>query len=66
MPRKHPSTEMIKELNDLFQKHNWPGAPVGIRANNADDAAECPAGTTPKQVTYQLPDGSWVTKTICV
>ncbi len=66
MPKKHPSNEMIKDLNDLFRKHNWPGAPVGINTGKATGGGACPPGTTPKQVTYQLPDGSWVTKTICV
>jgi hypothetical protein len=65
MPKRHPPIKMIRELNDVFEKHNWSGEPIGIKADKAVDGGGCPAGTTPKQITYQLPDGTWVTKTIC-
>jgi hypothetical protein len=40
---------------------------VGLRDVEGDDGSGgCPLGTTPKEVTYKLPDGTWVTKTICV
>jgi hypothetical protein len=66
--RKHPSREMLKELDKVFTKHNWSGAAIGLRNSEADndDPEDCPPGTTPKKVTYKLPDGTWVTKTICV
>lgn len=66
MPKKHPPVEMIQDLQAVFEKHNWSGAPIGIKADKDADASECPDGTTPRQITYQLPDGSWKTKTICV
>jgi hypothetical protein len=59
---------MLKDLSKVFEKRNWSGAAIGItgvRAND-DDSDDCPPGTTPKEVTYKLPDGTWVTKTICV
>jgi hypothetical protein len=65
--RKHPTPEMLKELNKVFVKHNWSGRAVGLRDVEGDDGSGgCPPGTTPKEVTYKLPDGTWVTKTICV
>jgi hypothetical protein len=63
-PKKHPSPEMLHDLQQVFKQHNWSGKPVGLTAAASDTA--CPAGTSPKEVTYQLPDGTWVTKTICV
>ena len=67
-PRKHPSPEMLKDLNKVFAKHNWSGREIGLQDVTAgdNDSGDCPPGTTPKEVTYKLPDGTWVTKTICV
>jgi hypothetical protein len=66
--RKHPSPEMLKDLNKLFTKHNWSGEAIGLQdaAGDLEDTDDCPDGKTPKEVTYKLPDGTWVTKTICV
>ena len=72
MARKHPSPEMIRDIEATFSKHNWSGKPLGITSLTPAEKASlkqstpCPPGTTPKQVTYQLPDGTWVTTTICV
>ena len=65
--RKHPSPEMLNDLDKVYKKHNWSGAAIGLR--ELDDEADgdaCPPGTVAKEVTYQLPDGTWVTKTVCV
>jgi hypothetical protein len=62
--RKRPSPEMLKDLNKLFTKHNWSGAAIGLQ--DLEESDDCPDGKTPKEVTYKLPDGTWVTKTICV
>ena len=61
---KEPSPDMLRDLHAVFKKHNWSGHPVGIM--DLEDSNDCPPGTTPKEVTVKLPDGTTVTKTICV
>jgi hypothetical protein len=68
---QHPTPALLKDLGDVFDKHGWSGRPIGfgtdamVAAAPADNEG-CPDGTTPQWVTYQLPDGSSVTKQICV
>ena len=66
--RKHPSPKMLKDLKKLFVKHNWSGLAIGLQdpKGEVEGGDDCPPGTTPKEVTYKLPNGTWVTKTICV
>jgi hypothetical protein len=65
--KKHPPEAMIKDLKAVYEKYNWSGAPVGLTAGAADDSpGGCPNGSAPQVVTYQLPDGTWATKTVCV
>jgi hypothetical protein len=65
--RKHPSVEMLKDLNKVFTKYGWSGEAIGMRDRTSDDdSGDCPNGKIPKDVTYKLPDGTWATKTICV
>jgi hypothetical protein len=65
--KKHPSTELLKDLKKIYAKHNWSGHAIGIRVASANiGAGGCPQGQTPKEITYQLPDGTWVNKTICI
>jgi len=75
MKRKHPTAELAKDLAAVFQKHNWSGAPIGISSSPANlmanakddiDDGSCPDGSEPQWVTYKLPDGTWVTKKMCV
>jgi hypothetical protein len=65
--KKHPSKALLKDLKQVFDKHNWQGASIGIRAlSSASEKNDCPPGTKKTEVTYQLPDGPWVTKTVCL
>jgi hypothetical protein len=66
--RKHPSKEMLSSLKKTFDEHNWSGSPVGLRSLSGvkADGLTCPSGQEPHVVRYQLPDGSWVEKTICI
>jgi hypothetical protein len=75
MPKRTtPSSEMLAELDALFKKHNWSGHPIGILprrtkaapARRAALAGGCPPGTVLKTITFQLPDGTVVTKDVCV
>ncbi len=73
MSKKHPTKEFVKDLTKVFEKHNWSGNAIGIAMTNSSmaninttDAGGCPAGTTPQVIKYQLPDGTWVSKTVCV
>ena len=66
--RKKPHDKFIRDLNRVFGKHNWSGMPIGIspaKQGAAGDGA-CPPGKTLKTITFQLPDGTWVTKDVCV
>jgi hypothetical protein len=75
MARKHPTKEMVNDLAEVFQKHNWSGQPIGLAsapldsdttaANDSDDNL-CPDGSEPRWVTYKLPNGTWATKKMCL
>ncbi len=63
---EHPTPEMIADLKQVFAKHNWSEKPIGFgKTAMADDSDLCDDGSVPQWVTYQLPDGSSVTKKIC-
>lgn len=71
--KKHPTKALLKDLKAVFEKHNWSGNAIGIAmspdAHNNITAADntgCPGGALPQIVKYQLPNGTWVFKTICV
>jgi hypothetical protein len=58
---------MIKDLHAVFKKHNWSGQVIGMKAVSASaSTALCPNGQPPQQVSYKLPDGTWVTKEVCL
>jgi hypothetical protein len=57
---------MMKDLKAVFDKHNWPGHPIGFADANPADSGGCPPGTSPQTVSFQLPDGTQVTKTMCL
>jgi hypothetical protein len=69
--RKHPSPEMVRDLKEVFTKHNWAAAvsltaPIGVRAASTDAGPDvCPDGSQPQVVWYQLPNGTWATKKVC-
>jgi len=69
--RKHPSPEMVKDLKEVFAKHNWVApvsfsAPIGVTAASADSGPDvCPDGSLPQVVWYQLPNGTWASKKVC-
>lgn len=62
---RKPPKALLADVQDLFTKHNWSGNAVGRVAADTVSAS-CPPGTTPHEITYQLPDGTWVTKTVCL
>jgi hypothetical protein len=68
MSRKtRPTKEFLEDLKAVFEKHNWSGNALALQPlATAASGSDCPAGKTPHEVTYQLPNGSWVTKTICL
>ena len=67
VPKKHPSKALLKDVKQVFDKHDWPGASIGIRAlSSTSEASECPNGQTLTEVTYQTADGTWVIKKICL
>jgi len=62
---RKPPKALLNDMQELFAKHNWAGSAVGRLAVNTGPTT-CPPGTTPHEITYQLPDGTWVTKTVCL
>ncbi len=62
---QRPPKALLDEVQRLFAKHDWSGNLVG-RPLAAIGSTTCPPGTTPHEITYQLPDGTWVTKTVCL
>lgn len=71
--KKQPTKALVKDLKKVFEKHNWSGNPIGIAMSSAAHGnltaagnTGCPDGTLPEVVTFQLPDGTWVSKKICV
>jgi len=60
---KPPTVGLAADLKAVFEKHNWPGHPVGVMAAMADS---CPPGTSPHTVTYTDENGTIVTKTMCL
>ena len=70
--KKHPTKDLVRDLRGVFEKHNWSGNAIGIAMSSASSSniaaagSGCPSGTTPQTIKYQLPDGTWVFKTVCV
>ena len=65
--RKNPSAALVKDLEKVLKKHKWSGGAIALHKKPftaTEDA--CPPGTRPQEVTYQRPDGTWVTKIVCV
>ncbi len=69
---KHPSTAMIRDLAKVMKKHNFVGRTLLWKPMAAAHIAMaagqggCPNGQSPHTISYQLPDGTWVTKTVCM
>jgi hypothetical protein len=75
-----PTEALLKDLHEVFEKHNWSGNAIGIALSSdshsnisasSSNAATvgggvCPPGQTPQPYKYQLPDGTWVFGTRCV
>lgn len=68
MSRKHPTNALLKDLKEVFDKHQWSGTAIGIKPMgiSAADANECPHGKHPQQISIHLEDGTLVTKTVCL
>ena len=65
--RKRAPLALRKDLTKLFAQHKWPGGrPAALIQSAGASASGCPDGTTPHDITYQLPDGTWAVKTVCL
>ena len=63
--KKRPSKKLLADIQNAFSKHGVENAKVATLIQNLE-AGVCPPGQTPHNITYQLPDGTWVTKTVCL
>jgi hypothetical protein len=60
-----PPKVLLDAVQTLFDQHSWSGSAIG-RVMAASETVNCPPGTTPHEITYKLPDGTWVTKSVCL
>gem|GEM_PF-1744925 len=58
-----PSTELLDDIRAAFARHEWRGSLI---VTALADENGCGPGEYPHQVSYQTPDGHWVTQTICM
>jgi hypothetical protein len=67
---KHPPAAMLDDMKKVFAKHNWKGTmmwkPAATMTAAVASENGCPPGQSPHEISYQLPDGTWVTKTVCM
>lgn len=69
---KQPSAQMMQDVQDVLEKHGWSGsmiakpATASVAAAAAVDGGPCPPGKSPQEISFQRPDGTWVSKIICV
>jgi hypothetical protein len=61
-----PPQEIIAGARTLFEKENWAGNVIGRPSVLASASNPCPDGKTPHDITVLQPDGTTVTKTICL
>lgn len=67
----HPSPAMIRDLTKVMKKHNFVGRTLTWRPMSSAHMMEsmgdggCPPGQSPHTISYQLPSGEWVMKTVC-
>lgn len=72
--KTRPTKALLKDLKEVFEKHNWSGNAIGMALSPAAHGnivaaagnTSCPPGSLPQTIKFQLPDGTWVFKTICV
>jgi hypothetical protein len=67
--------EFVEDLKKVFEKHSWPGHPIGFVANLAmatlgaqpcdPGPLTCPNGETPKTQWVHCPDGTSILRRYC-
>ena len=60
-----PPRPLLHALQTLFEEHGWSGNAIGRVASIAEGVS-CPQGTVAHEITYKLPNGTWVSKTVCL
>ena len=73
-PLKQPPAQMMQDVQDVLEKHGWSGsmivkpatASLAATAAAAAGGGPCPPGKTPQEISFQLSDGTWVSRIICV
>jgi len=67
--------EFVDDLKKVFEKHNWPGHPIGFVANPAvrtlnlqpcdPGPVTCPNGEAPQTQWVHCPDGTSILRRYC-
>jgi hypothetical protein len=57
---------VVQSAKALFEKENWTGNVIGRPSDLGIAANPCPNGKTPHDITVLQPDGTTVTKTVCL
>ena len=67
--------EFVEDLKKVFEKHNWPGHPIGFVPNPVTATlglepcdpgpVTCPDGQTPQTQWVHCPDGTSILRRFC-
>lgn len=61
--KNRPPKALLTALQNLFDAHGWDG--TGVLGASVLEG-KCGPGQVPIDITEKMPDGRWVTRTICV
>ncbi len=64
--KKIPTEEFIKEIQELFQKHNWSGNPVGLTPATTTEATITCVPPSKPHIVSVWENGKLVKKTYCL
>lgn len=63
--KKKPTEEFLKDIQEVFDKHNWSGDPIGLIPATALESITCVPPTKPVTVIV-MENGQLVKKTFCL
>jgi hypothetical protein len=70
LSKKHkplpPPEQVIAAAKTLFTNEGWAGNVIGRPSILGSAPNPCPAGKSPHDVTILQPDGTTITKTVCL
>lgn len=64
--KSHITDALVDDLQSAFAKHKFSGTMILKNAETESGGNPCGEGQTPHEISIQLPNGTWVSKIICV